>query len=94
MSDAVTLHSLAASVVRVEARITSRATERAAERAADITEIDEKFAAFIEEFRGIVNKVEEDKAKAKKERVDADARMWQGLMTLMSLFSWKRIKAD
>ncbi len=36
-------------------------------------------------------KAAEEKAKAKKEREDADARMWQGLM---SLFSWTRMKAD
>ena len=105
--DAVTLHSLAASVARVEevlaAEITLRAAERAAdkkerqeERAADKRDIDEKLAAFIDEIRGIkdmMNKAEEEKAKAKKEREDAEARMWQGLKdglyaTFLSQFTW------
>ena len=105
--DVVTLHSLATSVARVEevlaAEITLRAAERAAdkkerqeERAADKKEIGEKLAAFIDEIRGIkdmMNKAEEEKAKAKKEREDAEARMWQGLKdglycTFLSQFTW------
>jgi hypothetical protein len=105
--DAVTLDSLAASVARVEevlaAEITLRAAERAAdkkerqeERAADKKEIGEKLAAFINELKGIkdmMNKAEEEKAKAKKEREDAEARMWQGLKdglyaTFLSQFTW------
>ena len=92
--DVVTLHSLAASVARVEEVLAADKKERQEERAADKREIDEKLAAFIDEIRGIkdmMNKAEEEKAKAKKEREDAEARMWQGLM---SLFSWTRMKAD
>ena len=97
MSDVVTLHSLAASVARLEEKLAAERAadkkERQEERAADKKEIDEKFAAFIDEIRGIVNKAEEEKAKAKKEREDAEARMWQGLKdglyaTFLSQFTW------
>ncbi len=82
MSDAVTLHSLAASFARLEETLAAqRAAERAAdkkerqeERAADKKEIDEKLAAIINELRGIKdmqNKAEEDKAKAEEEKAKA-----------------------
>ena len=83
-----------------------RAAERAAdkkerqeERAADKKGFDEKMAVFIEEIKLIkdnlkrLNKAEEEKAKEKKEREDAEARMWQGLKdglyaTFLSQFTW------
>ena len=42
--------------------------------ATSVARVDEKLAAFIDEIRGIVNKAEEEKAKEKKERDDAEAR--------------------
>ena len=106
--DVVTLHSLAASFARLEETLAAqraedkkerqeeRATDKkesSEERAADKKESNEKMTAFINEIRGIVNKAEEDKAKAKKEREDAEARMWQGLKdglyaTFLSQFTW------
>ena len=64
--------------------------------ATSVARVDEKLAAFIDEIRGIkdmMNKAEEEKAKAKKEREDAEARMWQGLKdrlyaTFLSQFTW------
>jgi hypothetical protein len=61
--------------------------------ATSVARVDEKLAAFIDEIRGIVNKAEEEKAKEKKEREDAEARMWQGLKdglyaTFLSQFTW------
>ncbi len=87
MSDAATLHSPAASLARLEETL-------AAERAADKKETINYFDLCIAELRLIkdtMNKAEEEKAKAKKEREDAEARMWQGFV---SLFSWKHMKAD
>ena len=100
MSDVVTLHSLAASVARLEEKLAAERAadkkERQEERAADKKEIGEKLAAFINELKGIkdmMNKAEEEKAKAKKEREDAEARMWQGFKdglyaTFLSQFTW------
>ena len=80
---------------RQEERVADK-KERQEERAADKKEIDEKLASFINEVKGIkdtMNKAEEEKAKAKKEREDAEARMWQGLKdglyaTFLSQFTW------
>ena len=90
MSDDVV--TLAASVARLEEKLAAERAEDKKERAADKD-------AFIDELRGIkdtlkqLNKAEEDKAKAKKEREDAEARMWQGFKdglyaTFLSQFTW------
>ena len=81
MSDVVTLHSLAASLARMEEAFASDKAERR-------VEIEE-----IKIIKDMLKKTEEDKAKAKKEREDAEARMWQGLKdglyaTFLSQFTW------
>ena len=67
--------------------------ERQEERVADKQENEDKMAALIVRIEGILNKAETEKNKAKKEREDADARMWQGLKEgfyamFLSQFTW------